>query len=211
MKQLIDAIRKSLNKENWFSALFMGLAIPDICGEIEDSAHGGNRGHGERARQWLNQYLEREYKYISIDAIWELRNSFFHTSTHIDDKLSNKLGDSEEAELLLVTKNESLFHDTYVRIGTNKFHVHFWIDVFCEDIYKALETLVEDVEDDEEIQKEIDNLFYIEKNPRYKELVFGDANIDWGDNFVTGLFINRPDEEESNLIKFQKELWNRRR
>jgi len=204
VNQFLYSIKRSLETENWFSALFISLAIPDICGGIEDNAHGKENSHGDRYKQWLDENLQREYSHINNEALWELRNSFFHTGTHIDKKLNIKLSysDKEDAELLPVTYHDSPFHDSHIKFGTDVAYVHFRIDIFCKDICNALEEWLEDVKDDEKIQTEIDNLFDIEKNPEYLELVFGDVNLDWQDKCITGLSINRPDEEKSDLIKF---------
>jgi hypothetical protein len=34
MQHLVDSVRKDLQNENWYAALFMALTLPDICGKI---------------------------------------------------------------------------------------------------------------------------------------------------------------------------------
>lgn len=56
MQEFVDSIRYSLATENWLSALFMALALPDICAAVE---HG--RTTGVRYEDWFNRYLKKKY------------------------------------------------------------------------------------------------------------------------------------------------------
>jgi hypothetical protein len=40
MDRFISSIRKSIEDENWFSALFLTLALTDICGALEKPPTG---------------------------------------------------------------------------------------------------------------------------------------------------------------------------
>jgi len=43
--------------ENWFAALFLALAVPDVCGALENPG----APVGDRYRKWFNRYLKRKY------------------------------------------------------------------------------------------------------------------------------------------------------
>ena len=57
MKQFTSSIRKSIQDGNLFGALFVALAMPDICGAIEEP----DRGVGDRYRSWFQRYLRAKY------------------------------------------------------------------------------------------------------------------------------------------------------
>src|SRR3990167_1640695 len=57
MKRFTLSIRKSVQDGNFFGALFVALAMPDICGALEEP----DRGVGERYRSWFQRYLRAKY------------------------------------------------------------------------------------------------------------------------------------------------------
>jgi hypothetical protein len=57
MKRFTSSIRKSVQDGNFFGALFVALAMPDICGALEEP----NREVGERYRSWFQRYLRAKY------------------------------------------------------------------------------------------------------------------------------------------------------
>ncbi|MFN5539008.1 MAG: hypothetical protein ACK481_02975 [Candidatus Melainabacteria bacterium] len=60
MKQFIDSIRKSVKDENWLAALFMALAMPDICSSLEFPNRPRSR-IGEYYGNWFNKFLKPKY------------------------------------------------------------------------------------------------------------------------------------------------------
>ena len=65
MQEFIDSVRYSVATENWFGALFMALALPDICAAVEFysiNAHTVRRTKvGEEYKAWFNKYLKAKY------------------------------------------------------------------------------------------------------------------------------------------------------
>ena len=57
MKRFTSSIRKSVQDGNLFGALFLALAMPDICGALEDPL----QGVGERYKAWFRRYLNLKY------------------------------------------------------------------------------------------------------------------------------------------------------
>ena len=37
MKRFVESIKKSIEEENWYSALSLTLIMPDICSNLENS------------------------------------------------------------------------------------------------------------------------------------------------------------------------------
>lgn len=62
MQRFTSAIRASVREENWFSALFLALAMPDICSTLESPPTGKrDGGTGRRYRGWFERYLNQMY------------------------------------------------------------------------------------------------------------------------------------------------------
>ncbi|WP_210510186.1 hypothetical protein [Pantoea ananatis] len=57
MERFVSAIRKSSGDKNWFGALFMALAMPDICGALETP----EVRNGVRYRRWFDENLKSKY------------------------------------------------------------------------------------------------------------------------------------------------------
>ena len=67
MERFATSIESSLNSQNWFAALFMALALPDICAALEEP----NRPVGERYKDWFKRYLQPAYDPAAIDDEFE--------------------------------------------------------------------------------------------------------------------------------------------
>lgn len=59
LERFTIAIRKSIQNENWFGAIFIALAMPDICGALETP----NEKNGVRYKKWFNEYLKGKYHF----------------------------------------------------------------------------------------------------------------------------------------------------
>lgn len=64
MDQFINAIRTSLENNNWYGALFTTLALPDVCGKIQHP----DQYSSTRYPNWFNEYvLERYTVFVGPD------------------------------------------------------------------------------------------------------------------------------------------------
>jgi len=193
IQQFIISINKSIESKNYFAALFIALAIPDICGGLEDR----NAKNRERYVNWFNKYIGINYRYINGNAIWKLRCSCIHSGTHLDNKVNDALSG---AELLLVTYEESPFHDSYIRLTPSESYVFLRIDVFCEDICLSINKWLEDVSNNQEIQKRIEEMLFIEKGFKAKEMIMGGVNFKWNRHVVKQMFSDVPAEKGFKLL-----------
>lgn len=57
MDRFTASIRQAVEQKNWFGALFLALAVPDVCGALESP----DAKVGERYRDWFNRYLKKQY------------------------------------------------------------------------------------------------------------------------------------------------------
>lgn len=85
MDRFIDAINKSVETANWFSALTLALTMPDICGRLEDPSLGS----GARYKKWWEIYMLPNYQrtnaidgrqitFLSGGDAYALRCSYLH-------------------------------------------------------------------------------------------------------------------------------------
>ncbi|WP_286872955.1 hypothetical protein [Pantoea sp. UBA5035] len=57
MKDLTDAVQQALKDNNYFSAMFIALSLPDICGSLETP----KEKNGARAKRWFKENLGPKY------------------------------------------------------------------------------------------------------------------------------------------------------
>ncbi len=62
MEQFSNAIRNCLDSQNWYGALFISLAVPDICGNITYPELRGQGFVKERYERWVEKYLSTYLK-----------------------------------------------------------------------------------------------------------------------------------------------------
>ncbi|EKB02653.1 hypothetical protein HMPREF9711_03115 [Myroides odoratimimus CCUG 3837] len=78
MKNIIQALKESIDKESWYSSLFILVTIPDICSKSEFPSLSTNK----RYPKWINDYLHKVdtaySKYICGYDFYALRCSLLH-------------------------------------------------------------------------------------------------------------------------------------
>ena len=67
MERFTTSIEGSLHTGNWFAALFLALALPDICAALEQP----DRPVGERYKDWFQRYLRPAYNPSSTFELLE--------------------------------------------------------------------------------------------------------------------------------------------
>jgi hypothetical protein len=84
IKTYVESIRKAVEEQNWYAALALALAIPDICGSIEQP----KRSSSKRYVSWYNKFVAPRFREVFSDATgslllrgsdcYALRCSFLH-------------------------------------------------------------------------------------------------------------------------------------
>lgn len=75
MKNYVESIRKSIENENWYSALAMSLIMPDICSKLDFP----EKYSSERYPEWFNTYSSIDYRnHLSGKDCYALRCSLIH-------------------------------------------------------------------------------------------------------------------------------------
>lgn len=185
VQEFVDSVRHSLASKNWFGALFMALALPDICGVLTE---GEIVSVGVRYKNWFSKYLKIKY---------DPANEYESRLAYANDF---PLGELSEAEIQSLkqtpVKHASVLNftaadcygfrckalhqglaqrsnDPSTRIQfspTRGTTIHrsfidgkWWlsIEVFCEDVCQAVEKWLVDVADDTVIQGRLAELMTI--------------------------------------------------
>lgn len=182
MERFINSITKSLAAENWFAALFMTLALPDICGALEEP----DRPVGERYKDWFNRFLKLKYDpatmYESMlssssavlaglpqDIIeqWKSQPAMAATAFSAEDcyRLRCKCLHQGLPERM---GNDRIHFTTPDPSGRMNFHKNSFngvlqlsIDVFCIDVCNAVTEWLKEVHTDTNIQQRIEELIKI--------------------------------------------------
>jgi len=139
MQRFIDAIRYSIAEKNWFAAIFIALALPDICGALEKP----KAKVGDRYKNWFDRYLAENYKpKFSADDCYYFRCACLHQGFDTHDRM--------KFEKIHFTPPDS--HGSVIHKNRINNILQMQIDVFCEDLCKAVERWCEDTKDDSELQ-----------------------------------------------------------
>lgn len=144
MNNFINAIEKSLEEENWYAALALALALPDICANV----FAPEAGSMSRYVDWYNTYLLNKYTsyigpdkqqhiFLSGEDCYALRCSLLHEgSSDISRQRAKKALENFNFRI----PREGIF------IHKNKLDqtLQLQVDVFCQDICEAAKAWMED-------------------------------------------------------------------
>lgn len=151
MNRFISSINDSLKSENWYSALFLALTLPDICCRLESKS---NRTSGPKYAAWFEKYLSGIYTYeypdgeikvfLSGDDCYALRCAMLHQ------------GEADLAGQAARSKRISRFHFTIASCHGASVDDVLQLDVrrFCEDICNAVIKWLEDFELSDKLAKD---------------------------------------------------------
>lgn len=134
MKELVDAMRAAVEGGNWYAGLFIALALPDICGRIDDP---GQKSVGARYAKWFDTHVggrytsERDGRVIlSGIECYGLRCALLHEgSGELDPKHSARL---KRVRFVFTPPN------VYVHMNTSLDTLELRVDIFCHDIGSAV-------------------------------------------------------------------------
>ncbi len=157
MQRFISAIRTCVQSENWYAALFLAIAMPDICSKLQEPTPGSS---GPRYRAWFDKYLTptntiniagREAVFITSADCWALRCSLLHEGT---DDISEQHA------------RQTLSRFRFTTLGSHRIRINDVLVLntarFCEEVCQAVEAWGRDVEAVTEIQERIKLLVSIE-------------------------------------------------
>ncbi|MDP3028486.1 MAG: hypothetical protein Q8O04_03150 [Deltaproteobacteria bacterium] len=141
MERFTSAIKKSLETENWYSALYLSLTLPDICARLESDDGKTNR---TKYITWFDKYLAKYYQhkiggskelhvFISGNDCYALRCALLHEG-----------GTDITTQICRETLEK--FHFTVVGAHCNQINNVLQLDVpsFCKDVCNSIDSWYED-------------------------------------------------------------------
>jgi len=137
MKELIESLNKARKDMNWHAALFIALAIPDICGKFEFP----KKNVGERYKKWFDIYLKAFYQkeigvnrekitFLSASDCYSLRCALLHEGS---DEITNQRSKDILDKFVFST---TLSHLLKVNNGIQTTLI-LNVSEFCKEVYSA--------------------------------------------------------------------------
>lgn len=147
----VDAIEHSLRSQNWFGALFLSLAMPDICGALQSPT----KAPLTRYKDWFASYLASNYitDLFSGNDFYYLRCAVLHQGLSEHPKAQNK-------QVVFVTPAPGghVFHSNFVQSEDGSFVLQLQIDIFCKQVCFGVEQWQRDMAGSPDVLKRIEEL-----------------------------------------------------
>jgi hypothetical protein len=126
MEDIIAAIKQNLETQNYYSALFLTLILPSICGALESE---NGQDSGEKYINWYDRYITNSN--LKGDDCYRLRCSLLHQglTTHKRSSFSRVI-------FAIPNDRYNIFHENIIDGALNLF-----IPLFCQNMLKAVETV----------------------------------------------------------------------
>ena len=135
MDNIIISIRKALQEENWYGALFMAITLPDICAYLE---HG--KANGKNYSSWFENNLTKYKGFLSGDDCYSLRCAVLHQNT--DDISSQGMKDVLDHYIFITQGGHLNFFKDCVVVGIKESFLQLNVTKFCDDICVAVENWI---------------------------------------------------------------------
>ncbi len=155
MQDLVNAVKASLKDKNWYGALFIALALPDICGKMDGKISGSQA----RYVVWFDKYLKKEYTrqvdpdyreivFLSGEDCYALRCAMLHEGS---DEVS---GQRCRDVLNKIKFTTDMSHLNRIDAGD---HCTLQLQVFefCEEILNGVAQWLIDVLPDQGVQEKM--------------------------------------------------------
>jgi hypothetical protein len=195
MQNFKDSVKAYLLNKNWFGALFLALALPDICATLEDPDPKINE-IGKRYRAWFNKYLKELYDPTSVYTFMKARKpdsldsmgdiAEILKSQPIPQRVRFTADDCYKARCKCLHQGsvEMNSGETFIFItpppGEKVVHgnlcngmYQLQIDTFCEDICEAVTRWEGDISLEDDVQTRIAELLTIHPYDSLDGISFG--------------------------------------
>ncbi|MCY8499826.1 hypothetical protein [Bacillus atrophaeus] len=150
-----NAVEKSIEDENWHSALALALALPDICGNLQDP----NRSTANKYISFFNDFLKQKftrkigeskenYEYLNGKDMYALRCSFLHAGEVEISK--QRIRDVLDGYIFLKPDRHNRVFAHMNKINDT---LQLQIDVFCNEIIQAVNEWLKAYSNVQEIQE----------------------------------------------------------
>lgn len=144
MLRFTQAIEKALADQNWYAALGLALALPDICANVCSPNEGSQR----RYVKWYNQYMlpkytrqvganKEEHVFLHGEDCYALRCALLHEGSH----------DISEQRAQQVIENFNFVvppQGWVVHMNQMNNALQLQVDIFCRDICSSVHQCLSD-------------------------------------------------------------------
>ncbi|MDD5710773.1 MAG: hypothetical protein PHV43_01570 [Candidatus Colwellbacteria bacterium] len=151
MRELLNQIKKGLNINLYFLALFVSLVIPDICGAL-DSEDG--EATGQKYKNWFDKYVAPKYNgFLSGADCYYFRCSLLHQGT-------SQNSNSRYSRILFIEPGATtnILHNNILNDVLN-----IDVQIFCRDIILGAEEYLNHNEGTELYERNYDK--FIRRHP----------------------------------------------
>ncbi|WIT27628.1 hypothetical protein [Bacillus phage SPbetaL5] len=149
-----SAVEKSIESENWHSALALALALPDICGNLQDPESSSSRKYIIFFNDFLREKYtrkigasEEEYEFLNGKDMYALRCSFLH---------AGEVGISKQRIKSIldgyIFLKPDKFRKSFVHMNQIDDKLQLQIDAFCREIIEGVNAWVKAYLNVQEIQ-----------------------------------------------------------
>jgi len=140
-QEIAESIRQAVEQENWYAALALALAAPDICGKVDSPALGSQA----RYAAWFDTYLGENYRrplghnremhtFMSGTDCYALRCAFLHAGNEDIAGNAQAVRDAlDRFHFLRPTAGNRVHNNQFGRI------LQLQVDVFCLEIAQGVE------------------------------------------------------------------------
>lgn len=156
MERFIQAIEKSIESENWYSALTLALTLPDICGRLNNPDSGSQK----RFEGWFNKYMLNHYEspfhgegftFLSGSDCYALRCAFLHEGR--DDVTRQRAREVVSKFSFSTTGSHKCMFDTVLLLN---------LQSFCNEICEGVREWGVEYKNDSEVQVGLAELLKIQ-------------------------------------------------
>lgn len=168
MHDLANALETAVTERNWYGALFMALALPDICGHLENP---GEKSSQKRYEQWFDIYVAPKYRhrvgagqtlheFLSSSDCYALRCAMLHEG-------SDKIMGQRARQAL------ERFHFTEPppsgSVHCNQVNniLQLQVDIFCQDTLSGLRDWLNYAKADPAIMTRVSGMLKIHKKAQF--------------------------------------------
>lgn len=162
MERFTNAIRQSLEYENWYGALFPALTLPDVCGRLESP----NKGSKARYVEWFAEWIQPEYTmkvgadqkehiFFHGEDCYALRCSLLHEGgANIEEQRAQKA--LNDFHFITPPPGGGMIHCN--QVGTK---LQLQVDVFCNQMADAVDRWCSSRKNDDDFQNRAQALLVI--------------------------------------------------
>lgn len=161
MECFLASLENAIENKNWYAALFIGLALPDICGKLENP----NGQVGPRYRAWFKAYVEPKYTrqngpgqkshiFRSANDCYSLRCAYLHEGA--DDITEQNAREALERFHFIEPRDKGIVHCNQINQV-----LQLQVDIFCNDIISGVRKWLADKTENNDITKRLKNLITI--------------------------------------------------